>query len=104
MLLLDVNYTNNSKTLQPKGADGGDEMVAEVDGLAAGLPALVERACMSASERWRDGIRRVNRAPAILVGVWLLTLLVSLPLALRCAACSRSISAAASRPTRRRAA
>ena len=30
---------------------------------------------------WRDGIRRANRAPAILVGVWALTLLVSLPLA-----------------------
>jgi len=30
----------------------------------------------------RDGIRRVLRAPAILAGVWLLTLLVSLPLAL----------------------
>ena len=30
---------------------------------------------------WRDGIRRVNRAPAILVGVWALTVLVSLPLA-----------------------
>ncbi len=30
---------------------------------------------------WRDGMRRVNRAPAILVGVWVLTLLVSLPLA-----------------------
>jgi hypothetical protein len=29
-----------------------------------------------------DGIRRVNRAPAILAGVWLLTLAVSLPLAL----------------------
>jgi hypothetical protein len=31
---------------------------------------------------WRDGIRRVNAAPAILVGVWLLTVLVSLPLTL----------------------
>jgi hypothetical protein len=31
---------------------------------------------------WQDGIRRVNSAPAILVGVWLLTTLVSLPLAL----------------------
>ena len=31
---------------------------------------------------WRDGIRRVNRAPAILVGVWLLTVLVSVPLTL----------------------
>jgi len=30
----------------------------------------------------RDGIRRVNAAPAILAGVWLLTLLVSLPLTL----------------------
>jgi hypothetical protein len=29
-----------------------------------------------------DGIRRVNRAPAILAGVWVVTLLVSLPLAL----------------------
>lgn len=29
-----------------------------------------------------DGIRRVNRAPAILFGVWVLTALVSLPLAL----------------------
>jgi hypothetical protein len=31
---------------------------------------------------WRDGIRRVNRAPAILAGVWVLTVLVSLPLVL----------------------
>jgi hypothetical protein len=31
---------------------------------------------------WRDGIRRVNAAPAILAGVWLLTMLVSLPLTL----------------------
>jgi hypothetical protein len=30
---------------------------------------------------WRDGMRRVNRAPAVLIGVWALTLLVSLPLA-----------------------
>jgi hypothetical protein len=29
---------------------------------------------------WRDGIRRVNAAPAVLLGVWALTLLVSLPL------------------------
>jgi hypothetical protein len=29
-----------------------------------------------------DGIRRVNRAPAVLMGVWALTFLVSLPLAL----------------------
>ena len=31
---------------------------------------------------WRDGIGRVNRAPAILAGVWVLTVLVSLPLVL----------------------
>lgn len=30
---------------------------------------------------WRDGIRRVNGAPAILAGAWALTLLVSLPIA-----------------------
>jgi hypothetical protein len=30
---------------------------------------------------WRDGMRRVNRAPAILLGVWVLTLLVSVPMA-----------------------
>ena len=28
-----------------------------------------------------DGIRRVNRAPALLAGVWLATLIVSMPLA-----------------------
>jgi hypothetical protein len=31
---------------------------------------------------WIEGARRVNRAPAILIGVWALTLLVSVPLAL----------------------
>jgi hypothetical protein len=30
---------------------------------------------------WRDGIRRVNSAPAILLGAWALTLLVSVPMA-----------------------
>ena len=29
----------------------------------------------------REGIRRVNRAPAVWLGVWALTVLVSLPLA-----------------------
>src|SRR5438309_1398405 len=37
---------------------------------------------MTAFDALRDGMRRVNHAPAILAGVWLLTLLVSLPLAL----------------------
>ena len=35
---------------------------------------------MSAITAWLDGARRVNRAPGILIGVWALTLLVSLPL------------------------
>jgi hypothetical protein len=30
---------------------------------------------------WRDGIRRVNGAPALLLGVWALTLIVSVPMA-----------------------
>jgi hypothetical protein len=30
---------------------------------------------------WRDGIRRVNSAPALLAGVWALTLVVTLPMA-----------------------
>jgi hypothetical protein len=30
---------------------------------------------------WRDGMRRVNGAPALLIGVWALTLLVSVPMA-----------------------
>ncbi len=37
---------------------------------------------MSSLAAWRDAVRRVARAPAILLGVWALTLLVSLPLAL----------------------
>jgi len=32
-------------------------------------------------EAWRDGIRRVNSAPALVVGVWALTLLVAVPMA-----------------------
>ena len=48
VLLLDVNYTNNSRTLEPQGPRGGDEMVDDVDGVAAGLPAVVGDAGMSA--------------------------------------------------------
>ncbi len=36
---------------------------------------------MNVVHAWRDGMRRVNRSPAIVAGVWALTLLVSLPLA-----------------------
>jgi hypothetical protein len=37
---------------------------------------------MTTSSAFLDGVRRVNRAPAILVSVWLTTALVSLPLTL----------------------
>jgi hypothetical protein len=37
---------------------------------------------LDAVDAWRDGMRRVGRAPAILIGVWLATTLVGLPLAL----------------------
>ncbi len=36
----------------------------------------------TAAQAWGDGVRRVARAPGIVVGVWLLTTLISLPLAL----------------------
>jgi hypothetical protein len=39
-------------------------------------------AAAGAIQAWRDGVRRVARAPAIVIGVWLLTTLVSVPLAL----------------------
>jgi hypothetical protein len=37
---------------------------------------------MTVLAAWRDGVRRVNRAPRVLVSVWLMTVAVSLPLAL----------------------
>jgi hypothetical protein len=37
---------------------------------------------MSAVAAWIEGARRVNRAPAILAGVWVLTLLVTVPVAM----------------------
>jgi hypothetical protein len=37
---------------------------------------------MTTFSAWREGMRRVNRAPAVLTGVWVLTALVTLPLAL----------------------
>src|SRR5205823_2273392 len=46
--------------------------------VAAGLPAVVDGARVSALF---DGMRRVARAPALLLGVWTFTLLVSLPMA-----------------------
>jgi hypothetical protein len=65
-------------------------MVAEVDGLAAGRAVVVGIFRVSgAGDRrgtplgaWREGIRRANSAPGVLVGVWVLTVAVSIPLAL----------------------
>jgi hypothetical protein len=37
---------------------------------------------MTIGQAWRDGMRRVNAAPAILLGAWATTILVSAPLAL----------------------
>src|SRR5437773_5811948 len=37
---------------------------------------------MNVLPAWVDGVRRVGRAPLILLGVWALTMLVSLPLTL----------------------
>jgi len=75
--------TQRDEQLENASAEGPrhrDEMVAQVDGVAAGLPALVESVHMSPVRAWRDGIRRVAGAPLILAGVWLMTTLVSLPL------------------------
>jgi hypothetical protein len=35
---------------------------------------------MTAPAAWLDGMRRVNRAPAVLAGAWVMTVLLSLPL------------------------
>ena len=82
VLLLDVNYTNNSKTLKPQGGAGRDQVVVEVDGLAART-----RCCRGRSSRDRPfGLRvwhpsRQSR-PGALLGVWIITLLASVPLTL----------------------
>src|SRR5580765_7949501 len=37
---------------------------------------------MTTVQAWRDGVRRAAKAPAIVIGVWLATALISLPLTL----------------------
>ena len=86
VLLLDVNVTNNSKTLPPRGRRAATKwstkwMVWLQDCLLS-WASLRETAGVVIGLAWVRGMRRVNRAPAILVGVWALTLLVSLPLTL----------------------
>lgn len=59
------------------GADltGGARLTGGAEGTALAMSRGPLRAAI-------EGMRRVNRAPAILIGVWTLTWLVSLPLAL----------------------
>src|SRR5690349_2597347 len=63
-----------------EGRAGGHALVDALDGLAAGRAPDV--GVLRMIRAFADGIRRVLRAPAVLAGVWVLTLLVSLPLAL----------------------
>ena len=90
VLLLDVNYTNNSSRSRRKRRRGA-QVVARLADLAAGSPAhlwllhsdLITRHRRIPELRGRDGIRRVNGAPLLLLGVFAsLTLLVALPLSL----------------------
>jgi hypothetical protein len=37
---------------------------------------------MTVTQAWRDGLRRVRRAPALIVGLWSATVLLALPMAL----------------------
>ena len=110
VLLLDVNATNNSKTLDPQGDRGGNEVVAEVDGVAAGLSAVVGGAGVSVTgmnfyAAWRDGIRRVNsRAGDPCRRLAADACSSACRSRWRCATCWSSTSAQASRPTRPRAA
>src|SRR5262249_40766827 len=76
----------HDKQLKDNGAQerrSRDEVVSEMDGVAAGRAAGIRDVrMMTPVEALGDGLGRVNRAPAILAGVWVLTVLVSLPLAL----------------------
>jgi hypothetical protein len=53
-----------------------------MDGVAAGCPCDVRVADLVAGRAWRDGLRRVAAAPAVIVGIYFITLLAALPLAL----------------------
>jgi hypothetical protein len=55
-------------------------MVDAVDDLAAGSSVVVGVLRVTPFAAWRDGVRRVLRAPAIFAGVWIGTVLVTLPL------------------------
>jgi hypothetical protein len=57
-------------------------MVARLADLAAGRAPGVGGARVTAASAFRSGVRRVNRAPAVVLGVWIATLLVAVPLGL----------------------
>ena len=89
VLLLDVNYTNNSWTLRPDAARGGTEVDLCVVRVAAGRAAdvgvaglrnapVTDRPHRAPLTLVADGLRRVWRAPAILCGVWAVTAIVAL--------------------------
>src|SRR4030095_4435688 len=69
----------------PEDRERRKKVVGRLDRLAGELSLVVGGAGMSGERPLRaviDGIGRVNRAPALLAGVWAVTVLVSLPLAL----------------------
>ena len=79
VLLLDVNYTNNSATTEPRAAEAS-EMEPEMARVAAGSDAHL-RIFRMTSAAWRSGFARVFRAP-IVVGMFALTMAAALPAAI----------------------
>src|SRR5688500_9522837 len=67
-----------------RGAACRPEMVSRLADLAAGSPAHLRilHLMSSAAAAFRDGVRRVNSAPIVVLGMSALTLLMALPLAL----------------------
>ena len=75
VLLLDVNYTNNTRDARRRRRDARRaQVVAHLAGLAAGSPADLRVLRLSwramTACRSRDGIRRVNGAPMVLAGMF----------------------------------
>ena len=63
VLLLDLNYTNNSATLAPRAAGGRQQMVARLADLAAGSAAHL-RVLHLGIDAWRSLARVSRRRPA----------------------------------------
>ncbi len=81
VLLLDVNYTNNSASLAPQAGRRRAQVVSHLAGLAAGPPPHVRvLRLMPVMSAFRDGARRVRGAPMMLLGLFAVTLLMALPL------------------------